>query len=82
MVGPHRTVSSQPLLRVPLAMEVNVDQRQPVLQPMASQEASPHQGVLRVTDVPDSLIGPGARRYSFWAECECPGDCLRDHENE
>lgn len=25
---------------------------------------------------------PARRPYSFWADCECPGDCLRDHENE
>jgi hypothetical protein len=29
-----------------------------------------------------SLVGPGKRQYSYWAECECPGDCLKDHENE
>ena len=22
------------------------------------------------------------RPYSFLSECECPADCLRDHENE
>ena len=22
------------------------------------------------------------REYSFLSECECPDDCLRDHENE
>lgn len=22
------------------------------------------------------------RPYSFMSECECPDDCLRDHENE
>ena len=63
-------------------MELSVDQRQPVLQPVASQAPSSRQGVLRVIDGPDSLAEPAARGYSFWAECECPGDCLRDHENE
>jgi hypothetical protein len=28
------------------------------------------------------IVGPGLGRYSFWADCECPDDCLRDHENE
>ncbi len=28
------------------------------------------------------IVGPGLRRYSFWADCECPDDCLRDHGNE
>ena len=26
--------------------------------------------------------GPTAYAYSFTSECECPSDCLRDHENE
>jgi hypothetical protein len=39
--------------------------------------------VLGLTIEPDGKIaGPALRRYSFWAECECPGDCNRDHENE
>lgn len=25
---------------------------------------------------------PALRPYSFLSECECPHDCLRDHENE
>jgi hypothetical protein len=39
-----------------------------------------------------SLVSAGADRdgpdsadmlpYSYLAECECPDDCLRDHENE
>jgi hypothetical protein len=34
-----------------------------------------------------SLVAPGGRQvgtreYSYSAECGCPGDCLRDHENE
>jgi hypothetical protein len=27
-------------------------------------------------------VDPAARPYSFLSECECPHDCLRDHENE
>ena len=39
--------------------------------------------VLGLAIEPDGTIaGPGLRRYSFWAECECPDDCNRDHENE
>jgi hypothetical protein len=39
--------------------------------------------VLGLAVEPDgSVTGPGLRRFSFWAECECPGDCNRDHENE
>jgi hypothetical protein len=29
-----------------------------------------------------TIGGPELPRFSFWAECECPGDCNRDHENE
>jgi len=28
------------------------------------------------------LSMPGAQPYSFLSDCECPDDCLRDHENE
>jgi hypothetical protein len=39
--------------------------------------------VLGLAIEPDgSVAGPGLRRFSFWADCECPGDCNRDHENE
>ena len=27
-------------------------------------------------------ITPVLRPYSFQSACECPDDCLRDHENE
>jgi hypothetical protein len=30
----------------------------------------------------DVLESMAARPYSFLSECECPADCLRDHENE
>ena len=30
-------------------------------------------------DVPESMV---SRPYSFLSDCECPADCLRDHENE
>jgi hypothetical protein len=63
-------------------MELNVEQRQPLLQTVASRELSLRQGVLRVIEGPDSPVEPAERQYSFWAECECPGHCLRDHENE
>jgi hypothetical protein len=29
-----------------------------------------------------AIVGPGRRDLSWWAECDCPNDCLRDHENE
>lgn len=33
-------------------------------------------------DEAGAVVGPGLRRYSFWADCECPDDCTRDHQNE
>ena len=63
-------------------MDLSVDQRQPAVQPVAMHEPSPRQGVLRVVDGSDSPVESAALDFSFWAECECPGDCLRDHENE
>jgi hypothetical protein len=33
-------------------------------------------------DAAGPRVGSRSPAYSFWAECECPGDCLRDHANE
>ena len=33
-------------------------------------------------DEAGDVIGPGQRQFSFWAECECPDACNRDHANE
>jgi hypothetical protein len=63
-------------------MELKVEQRQQVRQWVAFREVSRGQGGLWVIDGVDPHVEPDQRRYSFWAECECPGDCLRDHENE
>lgn len=30
----------------------------------------------------DTPVQASPRPYSFLSECECPHDCLRDHENE
>jgi hypothetical protein len=57
-------------------MELKVDPRQPVQQTVGSREPG------LTAEVDGRLVGPGVRQYSYWAECECPDDCLRDHENE
>ena len=63
-------------------MELNADLRQPSKEPIGSLEPS-HLWVLGlVVDDDGSLVGPGRRQDSSWAECECPDNCLRDHENE
>jgi hypothetical protein len=63
-------------------MQLHVDIRQP-----ASTTAQPAEspdpwflGLVAVDDGPRTE--PARRAYSFLADCECPGDCLRDHENE
>jgi len=63
-------------------MDPEVVQRQPSAAQVGSLEPS-HLWVLGpALDDEGSLVGPGRREYSYWAECECPDDCLRDHENE
>jgi hypothetical protein len=63
------------------AMDLRFDQRQTVNDTVGSLEswqprnpglAFEEQGPVRATRPP----------YSYSAECECPDDCPRDHENE
>lgn len=63
-------------------MELELDLQQPNEKTVGSLEPS-HLWVLGLAlDNAGSLVGPGLRPYSYWAECECPDDCPRDHENE
>ena len=63
-------------------MNLQLDQRQPMKQAIGSLEPS-HLWVLGLAvDDDGSLVGPNGRQPSYWAECECPDDCPRDHENE
>jgi len=63
-------------------MELSMDLRQPVPGTVNPIEPS-HLWVLGLAAVDDGrLAGPGGLPSSYWAECECPDDCLRDHENE
>lgn len=63
-------------------MELRVDQWRPGLKTVTSLESS-HLWVLGLAvDDDGSLVGPGRRQDTGWTECECPDDCLRDHENE
>ena len=58
------------------------DGRQLVQQTSGSAEPS-HPWILGLVAVDDGPLVKAARRpYSFRSECECPHDCLRDHENE
>jgi hypothetical protein len=63
-------------------MQLTVDIRQPIQQTTGSPEPS-HPWILGLVAVDDDTrAAPGGRPYSFLSECECPDDCLRDHENE
>jgi hypothetical protein len=63
-------------------MELDMNPRQPVRRAAAAFEPS-HLWALGLADDDDAFHArAGKSPYSFWTECECPGDCLRDHENE
>lgn len=62
-------------------MEFELDRRLSVSPTIRPLEPS-HLWVLGLTRDDDSVTRPTDRAPSFWADCECPGDCLRDHENE
>jgi len=63
-------------------MQLNVDVHQSTPPNAGSAEAS--RGWIFGLVAPDDsqLAMPQALPYSFEADCECPDDCLRDHENE
>ena len=62
-------------------MEPRVELRQPI-EIVGSLETS-HVWVTGVAPDNEAFrVEPQLHPYSYWAECECPGDCLRDHENE
>ena len=63
-------------------MELIVEVRQPAREPATSLDRPRDREAARVIDDAGSLGGPRTRPYSFVAECECPDDCPRDHENE
>jgi hypothetical protein len=63
-------------------MQLTVDIRQPIQRTTSSPEPS-HPWILGLIAVDDDTrAAPGGRPYSFLSECECPDDCLRDHESE
>ena len=63
-------------------MTLDVDPRQPITETVGSLEPSRVWVLGPVIDKDGLLAGPGRQPYSYLAECECPHDCLRDHENE
>ena len=63
-------------------MEGNVEQREPAHRLVASPEPSKPWVLGLASDDERTRPAPLLRPYSFWAECECPDDCPRDHDNE
>lgn len=63
-------------------MQLTVDTSQPNHQSVGSPEPS-HPRILGLIAVDDDMrAAPEGRPYSFLSECECPDDCLRDHDTE
>jgi hypothetical protein len=63
-------------------MQLSVDVPQPAHLKAGSAEPS-HPWILGLIARDDSpRATPAGSTYSFLAECECPDDCMRDHENE
>lgn len=63
-------------------MNISVAFPQPGNQSVASAVLSRLKSLVSATTDRDALGLTDARPYSFQSECECPDDCLRDHENE
>ena len=70
------------LQRKVIPMQSDIEAFQSVPQATGSAEPS-HPwilGLVATTDGPRAPYAPSPD--SFMSECECPDDCLRDHENE
>jgi hypothetical protein len=66
-----------------IPMQLNVEVRQSTTQQTAGSGQQSHPWMLGPIEADDGTRAtPGELPYSFLAECECPDDCLRDHENE
>lgn len=63
-------------------MDLKVDIRKPVNATVSSLVPSHGPVFGMAVDEVSPPVGPSTRQYSYWAECNCPGDCPRDHENE
>jgi hypothetical protein len=63
-------------------MDMTLDQRQRPKQGVASAVLERLKSRFSTESDPDRRITQVPRPYSFRTACECPDDCLRDHENE
>lgn len=61
---------------------------QPLMRPRSRSQSLPSALISRLKSLASgptdrtALGSAAAPPYSFLSECECPDDCLRDHENE
>jgi hypothetical protein len=55
---------------------------QPRNESIASAVLSRLKSLVAATTDRDGSGSTDVRPYSFLSECECPDNCLRDHENE
>lgn len=62
-------------------MEPGVDLRQTRKETVGSLEPT-HRWVPGQAADHDAVVEPRIPEFSYLAECECPDDCPRDHENE
>ena len=63
-------------------MNISIALPQPRTQSVASAVLSRLKSLVSATTDRNDVGSTDARPYSFLSECECPDDCLRDHENE
>lgn len=63
-------------------MELKLDLQPPLQETVASLETSKLWLLGLTFGDFGTAAAPSRRQYSFWSECECPGDCLRDHDRE
>lgn len=65
-----------------MSMNTAVALPRPRKQTLASIVISRLRSLVAAPTERDRSVKAVARPYSFLSECECPHDCLRDHENE
>jgi len=63
-------------------MNISIALPQPRSQSVAAAVISRLKSLVSATTDREGTGSTDPRPYSFLSECECPDDCLRDHENE
>ena len=63
-------------------MNISIALPQSSSQSVVSAVVTRLKSLVSATTDRDGIGSTDARPYSFLSECECPDNCLRDHENE